>query len=244
MNELLDWVLGAVAEVDPVARILLAGLGMLLETSVFIGLLVPGDAIVLIASMAIENWVQYAATFAIVVAGAIAGESIGFLLGRSFGPGIRRSWLGARLGEANWARADDYLRRRGGMAVFLSRFLPVLHSLVPLLAGMGGMRYRRFLAWTVPACLLWTALYVSFGWLAADSYRRLSAQLHWAGYAFVGIVLVFILLTWLAKRVLLRSERRHLPGTTAPDAAPAPRGGAAIEPSMSSGETGRPRPVP
>ena len=74
-----------------------------------------------------------------VVVGSLAGESVGFLLGRWFGHRIRRSKLGTRLGESNWLRAERYLERRGGFAVFASRFLPVLHSLVPLTVGMTTM---------------------------------------------------------------------------------------------------------
>ena len=47
--------------------------------------------------------------------------------------------------------------------MFVSRFLPVLHSLVPLTVGMSTMRYRRFIAWTLPACLIWATAYVTVG---------------------------------------------------------------------------------
>ncbi|QTX04888.1 DedA family protein [Agromyces archimandritae] len=210
MNEVVDWILDAVQGVDPVLRILLAGLGIMLETSVLIGLIVPGDTIVLVASTGIENVVQYAATALVVIAGALAGESIGFALGRLFGPRIRASRLGRRLGEANWERAEAYLDRRGGPAVFLSRFLPVLHSLIPLTVGMSRMSYRRFLAWTVPACIIWASGYVTVGWLAADGYRELSRELHWAGYLFVAAIVVFLGLVWLVKRLVFRSERKYL----------------------------------
>ena len=108
------------------------------------------------------------------VIGALIGESIGFWLGRWLGPHIRVSWLGRRIGEHNWVRAENYLERRGGIAIFLSRFLPVLHSLVPLTVGMTGYAYRRFLAWTAPACILWAAIYVSVSSAAAGTYRDLA----------------------------------------------------------------------
>jgi membrane protein DedA with SNARE-associated domain len=47
--------------------------------------------------------------------------------------------------------------------VFISRFLPVLHSLIPLTVGMSTMRYRKFMAWTVPACVIWAFAYVTVG---------------------------------------------------------------------------------
>ena len=210
MNDILDAILSTVASVDPVLRTLLAGIGILLETSVLIGLIVPGDTIVLVASTGVASGIEYIALVVAVIAGALCGESIGFALGRYFGPKIRASRLGRRIGERHWVRAENYLDRRGGIAVFLSRFLPVLHSLVPLTVGMSTMRYRRFIAWTTPACVLWAFAYVTVGSAAADGYRELSARLHTAGYLFVAVIAAFILLVVVGKKLLERSEARHM----------------------------------
>jgi membrane protein DedA with SNARE-associated domain len=214
MNDALTWILDIVQNVDPVLRTFLAGIGMLLETSVLVGLIVPGDTIVIVASTGVANWVEYSALVVAVVVGALGGETIGFALGRFFGPRIRGSRLGQRIGYENWMRAENYLDRRGGIAVFVSRFLPVLHSLIPLTVGMSTMRYRKFLAWTVPACIIWAFAYASIGWAAAGTYRELSGRLHYAGYVFVGIIVVFLVVVVLVRKLLERSQRRHmeLPG--------------------------------
>jgi len=210
MNEILDWILDTVQSVDPVVRTLLAGVGIMLETSVLIGLVVPGDTIVLVAATGVEDLGQYFALVMTVIVGALAGESIGFALGRWFGPHILHSRLGRRLGEDNWHRAQRYLDRRGGPAIFISRFIPVLHSLIPLTVGMSTMRYRRFIAWTLPACVIWAFAYVSVGWLAAGSYRELSRELHWAGYLFVAVIVLFLVAAWGVKKLLVRSEAKHM----------------------------------
>jgi membrane-associated protein len=210
VNDILSWILDVVQSVDPVLRTLLAGLGILLETSILVGLVVPGDTIVIVSATGVETPLQFAALVVAVIVGALAGESIGFALGRYFGPRIRASRLGRRVGEHNWVRAENYLRRRGGIAVFISRFLPVLHSLIPLTVGMSEMPYRRFMKWTVPACIIWALAYISVGALAAGSYRQLSDQLHYAGYIFVGIIVLFAVLVYVVKRVLSRVEARHM----------------------------------
>lgn len=206
-----------VQSIDPVTRTLIAGVAVLLETSVLIGLIVPGDTVVIIASMGVASPWEAVAMIIAVVIGALIGESIGFVLGRWLGPRIRHSWLGRRIGEHNWVRAERYLQRRGGVAIFLSRFLPVLHSLVPLTVGMSRYSYRRFLAWTAPACLLWATAYVSVTSLAAGSFRELVDRVHYAGYVFVGVIALFLLLTFLGKKLLGRLESRHL---DAPDTQP------------------------
>lgn len=210
MNEFLTWLLDAVQSVDPVIRTLLAGLAMTLETSVLVGLVIPGDTVVIVAATAVASPLEGVLLGIAVVVGALLGESIGFWLGRFLGPRIQHSRLGRRIGEQNWERSERYLRRRGGPAIFLSRFLPVLHSLVPLTVGMSGYSYRRFLAWTVPACVVWATLYISVASLAAGTYRELADQLHYAGYIFVAIIVVFLVLVFVSKKVIERAERKHL----------------------------------
>jgi membrane-associated protein len=210
VNDVLAGLLDAVQSVDPVLRTIIAGVAIMLETSVLVGLVVPGDTVVIVAATAVGSPVEAVVLILTVIVGALIGESVGFWLGRWAGPHIRFSRLGARIGEHNWARAERYLRRRGGPAIFLSRFLPVLHSLVPLTVGMSGLSYRRFLAWTAPACVLWAALYVGVGAAAAGTYRELSERLHGAGYVFVGIVVAFLVLAWVAKKAISAREARHM----------------------------------
>jgi membrane-associated protein len=209
VNEALLWILDLVRSVDPVARTLLAGGGIFLETSLLVGLIVPGDTIVLVAATAVDTPVGYVALLVAVIVGALGGESVGFALGRFFGPRIRGSRLGGRIGEKNWQRAANYVDRRGGIAVFISRFLPVLHSLVPVTVGMSNMSYRRFLAWTAPACVIWAVAYVTFGSVAAVSYREIADSLHFAGYLFVGAIVLFVIAVFVVKKLLERSESRH-----------------------------------
>ncbi len=209
IDDLLSWVLALVQSVDPVLRIVLSGVGIMLETSILVGLIVPGDTIVVVSSTAIDGPAQYVGMLVAVVVGALTGESIGFALGRFFGPKIRDSRLGRRIGIRNWHRAENYVDRRGGIAVFVSRFLPVLHSLVTVTVVMSTMRYRRFIAWTAPACAIWAAAYVTVGWIVAGSFRALQDQLHFAGYLFVAAIVLFGAAVLVVKRLIERREARH-----------------------------------
>lgn len=202
MNEFLAWFLDSVESVDPVLRIGLAGLAIMLETSVLIGLVIPGDFTVLVAATGATSTTEYISLFVVVVVGSLIGETIGYFLGHYFGPAIQHSRVGRWIGHKNWTAADRFLDHRGGWAVFISRFLPVLHSLVPLTAGIIGMKYSRFMAWTTPACLLWAGVYVTVGRSAALSFEAMSETLHFAGYLFVGVIVVFIVIMTLVKKAL------------------------------------------
>ncbi len=204
MNEVLNSILDFVEGVPPVWRILVAGVAVMLETSVLLGLIVPGDTIVLVSSTGVTTALQYSLMVVAVVLGALVGESIGFGLGRIFGPKLRASGLGQRIGDERWQRADRFVKRRGGIAVFISRFLPVFHSVVPLTAGMTPMPYRTFIAWTTPACIVWAFLYVSIGSGAAQTYRELQDTVSWAGWIFIGIFVLAIAFIAIIKQILHR----------------------------------------
>jgi membrane-associated protein len=202
VNEILNWLIETVQSVDPVLRNLLAGLAIMLETSLFVGLIIPGDTVVLVASTGVVDILDFFFLLGAVLLGSLLGETIGFFLGRFFGPRIRSSKLGQRLGEKNWELADRFVERRGGIAVAISRFLPVLHSLVPVVAGMTSMRYRVFISWTVAACAVWATAYVSVGYLARSAYEQIAGQLKWGGLAFVAIILIFMIIVHFGKQKL------------------------------------------
>ena len=209
MNEILDTILEFIESVPPVLRIIFTGVAIMLETSVLIGLIVPGDTVVLFSSTGVTTVLQFIFTVVAVVAGALLGSSFGFWIGRIFGPKLRGSWLGMRVGEDRWHKADRFVKRRGGIAVFISRFLPVFHSVVPLTAGMSVMRYRTFMSWLAPASIVWAFLYVSIGSGAAETYRELKDNFDQAGWIFIGIVVVSILLIALLKKFLNRFTHSH-----------------------------------
>ena len=200
MTNLVD----LVTSVPPVWRNLLAGFAIMLETSVFAGLIMPGDTIVLVASTGVTDWGDFAFLLMAVLIGSMIGETIGFSIGRFFGPKLRASKLGQKIGEKNWVAADRLVAKRGGMAIFISRFLPVLHSVVPAVAGMTKLPFRTFIFWTFLACTLWTSMYVGVGFAARASYEQLEENLKIAAFVGVSILLAFLGIIALAKKALAK----------------------------------------
>ena len=204
MNQFIDWLNTAVHTFPPFWRDIIAGFAILLETSVFVGLIIPGDTIVLAAGTMVRDWFDFSGLFIAVMLGSFAGESLGFYIGRIFGPRIRSSKLGLRIPEKVWHRADTFVESRGGIAIAMSRFLPVLHSVVPLTAGMTKMKYKTFIAWTAGACAVWTSMYLGIGWFAHGATDALK-QFKFGGAIFAGIIVVFLIIVTLAKKRLEKS---------------------------------------
>lgn len=179
-----------------------------LESSAFLGFLFPGETAVLLGGVAAsQGHVPLAAVVLAGAGGAILGDAVGYLVGRRWGRRILGSALGRFTPERHLDRAERALLRGGGWAVFLGRFTVALRVLVPGLAGMAGMRYRRFLAANVAGGTAWVALMVTAGYLAGNSWHTVEHYVTGAGAALLGGVLaVFVARRPLGR--LVRATRR------------------------------------
>jgi membrane protein DedA with SNARE-associated domain/membrane-associated phospholipid phosphatase len=184
---------------DPWAYFLVGALAAA-EASAFVGLFIPGEAAMLLGGVLVSQgraslgWMLLAGCV-----GAIVGDSIGFEIGRHFGPRMERSRLGRRVGEYRWERARAYVRRRGGRAIFFGRFVGVLRALVPAVAGTAGIRYWTFLAFNVAGGMIWAIAFILLGVAAGGSYRIVEA---WAGRAslvLAAIIAVAVLIGLIAR---------------------------------------------
>jgi membrane protein DedA with SNARE-associated domain/membrane-associated phospholipid phosphatase len=143
------------------------------EAAAFVGLVIPGETAMLLGGfLAYQGRVSLGVMMAAGAVGAVVGDSIGYEVGRLFGEPLKHSRLGRRVGERRWARAEAYLRAKGGRAVFLGRFVGLLRALVPALAGMSRMPYRTFLPWNLAGGVIWAPGFVLLGYLAGGSYQR------------------------------------------------------------------------
>jgi membrane-associated protein len=213
MFELIDGLLAALAGMSPAVVVVLTGLFVALETSLFVGLLVPGDSVVLLAGTTVTGSGRFAVLVAAGTVGSLVGESVGYLLGRRYGGRLLRTrLLRRRLGEDAWERAERFFGGRGGRAVAAARFVAVVHAVVPVVAGAAGMGYRRFLGWSAVGAVSWSLLYVSIGTAAGASWRQYGERLGLAGLAVLALLVAAV---WLVRRARRRTPAR------APAVAPA-----------------------
>ena len=179
---------------------LVVGLLTLLEASAFVGLVIPGETALLVGGfLAYQGRASLVLMMAAGAVGAVVGDSVGYEIGRHVGPSLRRSRLGRRVGEARWERAESYLRRRGGRAVFFGRFVGVLRAMVPTIAGLSRMPYRIFLPWNAAGGLIWAPGFVVLGYLAGGSYHQVSGWVGRASAVLLGVGVVAVALVAAAR---------------------------------------------
>ncbi|MEV4492092.1 DedA family protein [Micromonospora coxensis] len=159
------------------------------ETAVIFGLLVPGEAtLLLVGFLAYAGTLRLAPALLVMTGAAVIGDTLAFRSGRRYGPRLRASGLGARVGPHRWSRADAMLDRLGGRGVYAARWVAFARTLVPRLAGAAGMPYRRFAPWNVAGVVSWVGGSVLLGYLAGESYETVSRLLGRA----TGVVLTLL----------------------------------------------------
>jgi membrane-associated protein len=210
----VDLVLDLVAGLEPGILYLVAGLFTFLETSVGIGLLVPGDVVVLLAGSTVTDPARFAVLVVVTVLGSLAGESVGYLLGRRYGDRIRTSRLGRLVGPARWAAAEAFLRGRGGRALAAARFMAVAHAVAPVVAGGARMPFRRFVAWCALGSAAWAVTYVGVGAAVGASWRAYGHRLGLGAWVLLAAAAATALLVRTARRRAARNAAAHAGAAT------------------------------
>lgn len=195
--------------VDFLGRIGHWGYGLLflaaaLESAALLGLLVPGETLVLAGGFfASQGALDLDVLVVVVALGATLGDSLGYEMGRRWGRNFllrRGSRFGATLSQVE--RVDAFIARYGGWSVFLGRFVGFARALVPLLAGSLAMPYRQFLAFNAAGAALWSLAIVLLGYYVGESWRAAEA---WSGYIATGLLASVGLALLLRLRKVLHS---------------------------------------
>jgi membrane-associated protein len=207
-----DWLNSFFATLDAIPHAqLYLGVGIMLvfETTVLIGLITPGEVVLLAAATTVGSLREYVTLAGIAAAASLVGQSGGYLIGRRFGGRLRASWAGRKIGESSWLRAEGVLRGGTGRAIIGSRFLAVAHSLVPVIAGTLRMPLARFARYTAIGAVIWGLVYVGLGSAASTAIRH---SAHLIGPTATGLVItvavVFLVVRAVRKRRRTRVELR------------------------------------
>ncbi len=166
-------------------------LAAFLESSAFLGLIVPGESVVILAGvLASQGYFDLWDCLWIISLGAVLGDSVGYSLGKAVGRGyFERHKRLLLLREKHILKVDRYFEKHGGKTIFFGRFVGFLRALAPFVAGMARMPYRRFLVYNVSGGILWSISFTLLGYFFGQSWQLIEK---WSGRA--GVFVLFILL--------------------------------------------------
>jgi membrane protein DedA with SNARE-associated domain len=173
-----------------------------LECAAFVGLLIPGESLVLASGfLAHQGLLKVDAVMAATALGAVTGDNIGYYLGRRLG----RDWLlrhGSRFGlrQKRLAQVEGFFQRQGPKAVFFGRFIGFARALVPFVAGASGMSYRKFAMYDALGAALWTVGFVTLGYVMGASWRAAEKWIGRTGFVVAGVIVLVVLIAWVRRR--------------------------------------------
>ena len=195
---------------SPVAYLLIAAL-VFSEAALFVGFVLPGETAVFLGGvLAATGNISLPVVLTTVVAAAIIGDAVGYAVGWRFGPRI----LQLKILQPHAARleaAQTRLRERGGWAVFLGRFTAFLRAVMPGLAGVSHMPWRRFVLFNAAGGLVWGLGVALVGYAAGNSYEKAATWLGRSSGILLMLFAVFLAALWLRHRRQVKADEAGQP---------------------------------
>jgi membrane protein DedA with SNARE-associated domain len=175
------------------------------EAALFVGFVLPGETAALLGGvLASTGHLALGLVLVVVVVAAVVGDSVGFEVGRAFGPRLLEV-RPLRRHRARLETAQAYLRTRGGRAVVLGRWTAFLRAVMPALAGASRMPYPRFLAFNAFGGVVWGVGVTLAGYFAGTSYQLVATRLSEGGAILGALVVLAALWAWHRHRRAGRS---------------------------------------
>jgi membrane-associated protein len=162
------------------------------ETGLVVTPFLPGDSLLFAVgalAAAQGSTLSLPLLAVLLLIAAIAGDAVNYAVGHAVGPRIFKredSWW---LNKKHLLRAQEFYERYGGKAIFLSRFVPIVRTFAPFVAGIGRMSYRRFAAWNVAGAFVWVLAFLFAGYYFGNQ-PVIKRNFH---YVIVAIIIISVI---------------------------------------------------
>lgn len=185
------------------------------ETGLFLGFFLPGDSLLFVAGLlASEGFLSLPILLGIVFTGAVLGNTFGYLFGRRVGPSLFSREESLLFKKSHVRKAEDFFNRYGAKTIVIARFMPIVRTFAPILAGVGKMEFKEFFLYNVAGAFLW-----SFGLLLGGYF--LGKVVPDVDRYILPIVVVIVILSVLPGALKFYQEKRRIDrenGAINPDA--------------------------
>jgi membrane-associated protein len=160
------------------------------ETGLVVFPFLPGDSILFIAGTIVATaGLSVHLLVALLIVAAILGDSVNYAVGHYIGPRIYDKPDSRWFKQAHLAKTQAFYNKFGGVTIIIGRFIPIIRTFAPFLAGVAGMTYRRFLSYNVIGGVLWISLLVYAGYLFGNiPWVKQNLSLIVIGIVFVSLI--------------------------------------------------------
>ena len=135
------------------------------ETGLVVAPFLPGDSLLFVAgTMAATGAMDVHALFALLVVAAFSGDNTNYWIGHFVGPRVFKRQRSRLLNPAHLHRTQKFYEKHGGKTIVLARFMPIVRTFAPFVAGIGRMRYLHFVLYSFGGSVLWISFFVYGGY--------------------------------------------------------------------------------
>jgi membrane-associated protein len=185
------------------------------ETGLVVTPFLPGDSLLFAigALAAVQGSpIHVALVVPLLIGAAVLGDAVNYAIGYRIGPKVFRSEGSMFFNKKHLVRTQEFYERYGGKTIIIARFVPIIRTFAPFVAGIGQMRYRRFFSFNVIGAVGWVALFIPAGYVFGN-LPFVKKQFHYVIFAIILLsILPAIIEIW-------RERRRNAAASAARDAA-------------------------
>jgi membrane-associated protein len=173
------------------------------ETGLLIGFFLPGDSLLITAGLvAATGTLNIWLLNLLLCLAAVVGDSVGYAIGKRLGPALFTKEKSLLFNPKHIERTRRFYERHGAKTIVIARFVPIVRTFAPVVAGVGGMEYRRFLTYNVVGGVGWVVSMTWAGYLLGHAIPNINQHIHI-------VVIVVILLSLIPIAVEILRERRR-----------------------------------
>jgi undecaprenyl-diphosphatase len=190
---------------------LLVAVSAFLETGAFVGLLAPGETVMLVGGLvAGQGEINVVRLIGLAWTAAVAGDVTSFMLGRRLGREfLVRHGPKVSITEERLEKVEGFFDRHGGKAILLGRFVGLVRAIAPFLAGSSGLPFRRFLPYDIIGAGLWSSSLILLGYIFWASFDRVVHYAEQGALALGTVIVVGAGLTWFVRWIRDDANRRR-----------------------------------
>lgn len=161
MLDVTSWLEGA----SVLTFLFIVGAIVFAESGLLIGFFLPGDTLLFtVGFFAAQGHAPLVAAMAVIFFAAVIGDNVGYTIGRKLGPRLFKKQNGLVFRQEYVARSEKFYEKHGGKTIIMARFVPVVRTFAPMVAGVGKMNRKRFIAFNILGAALWTGVVVLLGY--------------------------------------------------------------------------------
>ncbi len=202
---------------NPQSIIHYGGLALLLfivfaETGLFFGFFLPGDSLLFVAGLMCGTPIFdvniYMLVTTVIIAG-ILGNFVGYYFGKKTGPVLFRRDDSFFFKKKHVKAAEEFYNRYGGTAIVLGRFIPIIRTFVPIMAGVVNLDFKKFVLYNILGCIAWVVSMVLSGYFLGRLFPTLQNNLEYIVITIILISMIPVVLTYIKEHRRSKAEENN-----------------------------------